>query len=185
MEITMDKEILDEAWKMPRRLHNLIRLVKGELAPKLAQTPHRVIAEWGRVRLLKYAVPVPPKGSPVLMVPSIINRHYVLDLRPGESLVEYLVGHGIEVYMIDWGRPGPQDRYATLEDHILRWQGAAVRAACKDAGVAAIHLLGYCLGGTFAISYAAARPAKVAGLIALTAPVNFHDSGILSTWATS
>jgi polyhydroxyalkanoate synthase len=185
MECLMPQELLDEAWKTPRRLHNLIRLVNGELRPSLAQTPCDEIARWGRVRLLRYKVPGPRQQCPVLMVPSIINRHYVLDLRPGESLVEYLVQQGIPVYMIDWGRPGPQDRYATLEDHIVRWQGAAVREACKDAGVEAIHLLGYCLGGTFAIAHAAVRPRRVAGLIALTAPVNFHDDGILSAWATS
>jgi polyhydroxyalkanoate synthase len=176
-------ETIAESWRIPRRLHNLIRLLRGELTPKLAMTPHRVVAQWGRVRLLGYE----PRGerlrSPVLMIPSIINRYYVLDLRPGESLVEYLTDHGIPVYVLDWGRPGPQDRHATLDDHIVRWQGAAVRAACRDAGVGAIHLLGYCLGGTFAIAYAAARPQRVAGLIALTAPVSFRDQGTLTVWA--
>ena len=118
------------------------------------------------------------------MIPSIINKYYVLDLRPGQSYIEYLVDNGIPVYLIDWGEPGPQDRYATMEDHILRWLGAAVRRACKDAGVEKIHLLGYCVGGTFAICYAALRPKRVASLIALTAPVNFHDEGILSVWAS-
>lgn len=181
----MSPELLDESWKAPRRLHNLLRLIQGELTPRLAQTPHRELARWGRARLLKYEPRPPVVACPVLMVPSIINRHYILDLRPGESLVEFLTQCGIPVYMLDWGRPNPQDRFATLEDHILRWQGAAVRAACRDAGVEAIHLLGYCLGGTFAIIHAALRPRRIAGLIALTAPVNFHDDGMLSAWAAS
>jgi len=182
--MTIDTPFLAESWKMPRRLHNLIRLMKDELKPRLAQSPCEEVAHWGRVRLLRYATTQPERRCPVLMIPSIINKYYVLDLRPGQSFVEYLSQQGIPVYMLDWGDPGPQDRYATMEDHILRWQGAAVRAACKHAGVSAIHMLGYCVGGTFAIAYAALRPQRVAGLIALTAPVNFHDEGILSVWAT-
>ncbi|MBI4871563.1 MAG: alpha/beta fold hydrolase [Candidatus Riflebacteria bacterium] len=185
MECLFPQELLDEAWKTPRRLHNLIRLISGELLPSLAQTPCDEIARWGRVRLLRYKVAAARQRCPVLMVPSIINRHYILDLRPGESMVEFLVQQGIPVYLLDWGKPGPQDRYATLEDHILRWQGAAVREACRDAGVSAIHMLGYCLGGTFVAAYAALRPKRVAGVLALTAPINFHDDSLLSVWARS
>lgn len=175
-------ELLKESWKTPRRVHNALRLAQGELQPALAQTPHEVVATWGRVRLLRYACAEPRQHCPILMVPSFINRYYVLDLRPGQSMVEYLAAAGIPVYMIDWGTPGPQDRFTTLEDHAIRWMGAALRAACKDADVAAMHMLGYCIGGTMAAIHAALRPERVAGLVALTAPVNFHDDGILSTW---
>ena len=183
MMVTIPQEILDESWKIPRRLHNAIRVMKKELSPQLAQTPYTVVAQWGRVRLLRYDAVEPVHQAPVLMIPSIINKYYVLDLRPGQSYIEYLTSNGIPVYLIDWGKPGPQDRFATMEDHVLRWLGAAIRRACKDCGVESIHLLGYCVGGTFAVAHAALRPERVAGLIALTAPVNFHDEGTLSVWA--
>ena len=179
----LDEIPLDELWKTPRRTINWLRFIKGELTPSLAQTPSREVARWGRVRLLRYETAIPEKACPVLMVPSIINKYYVLDLRPGRSMVEHLSKAGIPVYMLDWGEPGPQDRFATMEDHIVRWLDAAVRRACRDASVEKIHLLGYCIGGTFASMYAAVRPKRVAGLIALTSPVNFHDEGLLSAWA--
>lgn len=183
MEDPALRAVLDESWKTPARWRNALRLALGELRPKLAQTPHDEVARWGRVRLLRFRPSGTPLPCPVLMIPSIINRWYVLDLRPGQSYIEHLVGRGIPVYVLDWGTPGPQDAWATMEDHILRWQGAAVRAACRDAGVAAVHLLGYCLGGTFAAAYTALRPERVAGLIALAAPVSFDDDGLLSSWA--
>ncbi|MCO4783223.1 MAG: alpha/beta fold hydrolase [Candidatus Cloacimonetes bacterium] len=179
------EDYMDEIWKTPQRLNNIHKIMKGDFEPTPAQTPSRVVKEFGRVKLLAYY----PKGevtqSPVLMVPSIINKYYVFDLAPNQSMVEYLCDQGIPVYMIDWGIPGPQDKYTTFEDHIIRWQGACLRAACKDFGVEKMHLLGYCVGGTMATIYAALKPKRVAGLIALTAPINFHDDGLLSSWASS
>lgn len=180
------RALADEVWKAPRRVTNALRLAKGELRGDLAATPCREVARWGRVRLLAYhAAGAATVRAPIVMVPSIINRHYVLDLRPGQSMVEYLVGEGFPVYMVEWGDPGPQDRFADLAMHVLGWIHAAVRAACKDAGTPRVHVLGYCIGGTLAAMYAALRPARVAGLIALTAPVRFHDEGLLSNWATN
>ncbi len=179
------QELSQELWKQPKRLHNAWKMMMGEIQPELAQTPYEEIATWGKARLLKYSPKEESKDSPILMIPSIINKYYVLDLRPGQSYVEYLVQKGQTVYLLDWGTPGPQDRYLTLEDHVIRFIGAAVRTACKDSGKAKVHLMGYCIGGTFAILYAALRPQKVASLIALTAPVNFHDEGLLSCWASS
>lgn len=183
MSNALDMEFLDELWKTPRRINNFIKLAKKEIVPIVAQTPYTVVAKWGRVRLLKYSPEKVTSMSPVLMIPSIINKYYVLDLAPGQSFVEYLINSGIPVYMLDWGEPGPQDKYTTLENHILGWLDAAVRKACKDAGVPKIHLLGYCVGGTFCSIYTALRPKRVAGYIALAAPVNFEDSGLLSFWS--
>lgn len=174
---------LEEAWKMPARINKGVDMLTGELQADVKPTPYEVVGEWGRVRLLYYAPVGEVVDAPILMVPSIINRYYVLDLRPGASLVEHLVNRGIPVYMLDWGTPGPQDRYATLEQHILKWLHAAVRRTCKHADVPRVHMLGYCIGGTFATVYAALRPERIASLIALTAPIDFHDPGTLSLWA--
>jgi polyhydroxyalkanoate synthase len=179
------KMLCEETWKMPRRLHNMLKMAMNEFQPHLAQTPYTEIKRWGRVRLLRYECSNRQTDTPLLMVPSIINKYYVLDLRPGQSFVEYLTEQGIQVYMLDWGCPGPQDRFTTLSDHILGWLHAAVRATCRDAGTQQTHLLGYCIGGTFAAIYAALRPQRVAGLISLTSPVNFHDEGLLSAWASN
>jgi polyhydroxyalkanoate synthase len=179
-------EVLDESWKIPRRIRTAMELAEGEIDPPVAATEKVEVGSCGRVKLYYYPHTTEDDGKshpPVLMVPSIINRYYVLDLHPGNSLVEHLRDAGIPVYLIDWGTPGPQDRHSTLETHVLKWLHAAVRRTCRHSGFAQTHLLGYCIGGTIAAMYAAARPKLVGGLIAMTAPIDFSDDGTLSRWA--
>src|SRR5215470_12186859 len=54
-------------------------------------------------------------STPILLVPSLINRHYVLDLLPKKSFAEYLLNEGHDVYVIDWGTPGDEDRYLRFD----------------------------------------------------------------------
>ena len=182
---TLD-EVLDESWKVPARLRTAWELAEGEISVPVAATHKEEVASWGRVKLYYYPHTSEDDGKshpPVLLVPSIINRYYVLDLCEGNSLVEHLRDAGIPVYLIDWGTPGPQDRHCTLEQHVLGWIHAAVRRTCRHSGFAQTHLLGYCIGGTLAAIYAAMRPGMVGGLIAMTAPIDFSDDGTLSLWA--
>jgi polyhydroxyalkanoate synthase len=150
-------------------------------------TPADVVHRENKWRLLRYR----PRAegvrfaTPVLLVPSLINRHYVLDLMPGKSLVEYLVGQGHDVYVIDWGTPGDEDRYLGFDDICDRYLGRAVRVSARTSRSRGVHLCGYCLGGTLAVIHAAARPERVATLVALAAPVAFADGGLLSTWTRS
>jgi polyhydroxyalkanoate synthase subunit PhaC len=123
--------------------------------------------------------------TPVLLVPSLINRHYVLDLMPGKSLTSYLVEQGHDVFTIDWGTPGDEDRYLGFDDFADRYLGRAVRRAAQAAGALRVHLFGYCLGGTLAAIHAALRPEKLQSLLALAGPVRFHDEGLLSSWTRS
>ncbi|MFO0724160.1 MAG: alpha/beta fold hydrolase [Myxococcota bacterium] len=159
------------------------RLLQGR-SRSVGATPATEVVRENKWRLLRY-LPRPGgavQKTPVLLVPSLINRHYVLDLLPGRSLAEYLVAEGHDVFIIDWGTPGPEDRYLELDTIADRYLGRAVRATARAAGAEKVHLLGYCLGGTLTAIYAAARPAQVASLIALAAPIRFTDDGLLSLW---
>jgi len=115
-------------------------------------------------------------------VPSLINRWYVLDLGPGRSLIEWLVAQGFTVYCIDWGTPSAEDRYLTWDDIAGRYLGRAVRIAARASATGTAHVLGYCLGGTLATTYVAAFPEHVASLLALAAPIDFDQAGIMATW---
>ncbi|MBX3129705.1 MAG: alpha/beta fold hydrolase [Polyangiaceae bacterium] len=155
--------------------------------PAVGQTPADVVHRENKWRLLRYR-PRPSGVShptPLLLVPSLINRHYVLDLMPGKSLAEWLVAQGFDVFIIDWGTPEDEDRFVTFDDVCDRTLGRALRVACRLAGSERAHVLGYCLGGTLAAIYSAARPERVASLLALAAPVGFHDDGMLSAWTRS
>jgi polyhydroxyalkanoate synthase len=169
-----------------KRLANLAsRLTRGR--PQVGMTPHDVVHAENKWRLLRYK----PREegvafeTPLLLVPSLINRHYVLDLMPGKSFVEWLVARGHDVYIVDWGTPGDEDRFVTFDDICDRAIGRAVRVAARMSGVEKVHLLGYCLGGTLTAIHAAARPERIASLTTLAAPIRFKDEGLLSKWTTT
>ncbi len=137
---------------------------------------HRALAEppvlWqdGTTRLLDYG---PSNGVPVLVVPSLINRAYILDLAEGQSLLRYLAGVGLRPLLLDWGAPGAAERNFDLTDYIsLRLEPAAA-AAAKVAGEAPI-VMGYCMGGLLALALAARRPQHVRSLALLATPWRFH-----------
>lgn len=118
-------------------------------------------------------------GLPVLLVPSMINRWYVLDLRPGASLVEALVEAGIDTWCLDWGIPRDEDRYLTWDEVVDRI-GRMVRRVKRETGADEVGLLGYCMGGTLTNIYSALEPENVATLVSLTAPVDFDQGGLLA-----
>ncbi len=151
----------------------------------MGQTPCDVVHRENKWRLLRYRGRAEGFAfeTPVLMVPSLINRHYVLDLMPGKSLVEWLVGHGFDVFVVDWGTPSDEDRYLTFDEICGRYLGRALRVCSKlGARGGPVHLLGYCLGGTLTTIHTAVYPERVATLTALAAPVDFSDDGLLSVW---
>ncbi len=170
-------------------LSRIARLWTGpaEARARVGQTPCDVVHRENKWRLLRYRPR--PAGivhtTPILMIPSLINRHYVLDLMPGRSLVAYLVAAGHDVFVIDWGTPADEDRYLSFDEICDRYIGRAVRRAAALAQREAVHLLGYCLGGTLATIYAAARPERVRSLVALAAPIDFRQAGILGAWTQS
>lgn len=153
-------------------------------APTVGATPADVVFSENKWRLLRYRSTTRRFATPVLLVPSLINRHYVLDLMPGKSLAEWLVAQGHDVFVVDWGTPGPEDRWLTFDDVCDRYLARALRRTAKVAGETP-HVLGYCLGGTLAAIHAAAHPGSMASLVAIAAPVRFKDGGLLSAWTST
>lgn len=165
---------------------NLARRAKRGL-PAVGQTPADVVHTENKWSLLRYRARPDglAAGRPIVLVPSLINRHYVLDLMPAKSFVEYLVDQGRDVYIIDWGTPTAEDRFVTFDDIADRTLARAFRVAAKASGSPDVHVLGYCLGGTLTAIHAAVRPRRVASLTVLAAPVDFHDDGPLSQWTNT
>jgi polyhydroxyalkanoate synthase len=165
------------------RLANLLRVIaRGR--PPVGQTPADVVHRENKWQLLRYRPRAggPAFKTPVLLVPSLINRHYVLDLQPGKSFIEHMVAQGHDVYCIDWGTPGDEDRYLDFDTVTDRYLGRALRLAAQSSPRGQAHLLGYCLGGTLAAIHAAARPERVASLTVMAAPIRFADAGLLAAW---
>ncbi|MCA9515974.1 MAG: alpha/beta fold hydrolase, partial [Myxococcales bacterium] len=166
---------------LPLRVKNLVGLATRP-RPAVGSTPHTVVWAENKWRLLRYDAR--PEGlahrTPVLLLPSLINRHYVLDLLPDKSLAGYLVAQGFDVFCVDWGTPGPEDRFLGLAD-IDRYLGRAARVTARLGGRPP-HALGYCMGGTLAIVHAALHPQRFASLAVMAAPVRFDGEGVLGAW---
>ena len=145
--------------------------------PPIGTTPHEVVHTQGKLALRFY----PPSGSirktPIVVVPSMINRASICDLEPDRSLVAGLAQRGHPTYLIDWGVPGEEDAQTSVEDVILDLMHRAIDRACRHAGAPQASLLGYCQGGTLSAMYAALRPKRVATLAVFNAPVRFSDGG--------
>lgn len=170
-----------------KRLKNLASLLTRP-RPPVGTTPADVVHRENKWRLLRYR-PDPGRAqklqTPVLLVPSLINRHYVMDLLPGKSMAQDLVAAGHDVYCIDWGTPGDEDRFVDFDEVCDRYLGRAIRHVARTSPRNKTHVLGYCLGGTLATIHTAARPEHVASLFLLAAPVSFTDEGALAAWTRS
>lgn len=150
------------------------------------QTPKEVIWTKNKARLYHY-VPVCEKRFPIplLFIYALINRFYVLDLVPGNSLVEYLVSQGFDVYLLDWGIPGEEDKHLSFEQYILDYIARAVKKVLGHAHAEECSILGYCMGGTMSTIYAALFPdSSLRNLILLTTPIDFtpEHTGLYGIW---
>jgi polyhydroxyalkanoate synthase len=128
----------------------------------------------GTTRLLDYRVAESPKTAPVLLVvPSLINRAYILDLMLERSLVRTLAAAGARPLLVDWGRPGELERGFTLTDYVAGRLERALDVVRAEAARPVI-VLGYCMGGLLALALAQRRQRDVAGLVCLATPWDFH-----------
>src|SRR5689334_355341 len=96
----------------------------------IGQTPKEVVWTLNKAKLYHYIPQVPPEQRfpvPLLLVFALMNRSTILDLRPGSSFVEYMVKRGFDVYLLDWGTPGPEDKGLTFDDYVLDYLPRAVR----------------------------------------------------------
>ncbi|MGZ3422549.1 MAG: alpha/beta fold hydrolase [Polyangiales bacterium] len=167
----------------PKRWANLLGLATRQ-KPPIGATAADVVHRENKWRLLRYRPTTQIRAQkPVLLVPSLINRHYVLDLMPGKSFVEYLLAAGFDTYCIDWGTPGDEDRYLDFDEIVDRYLGRALRVTAKTSGAENAHVLGYCMGGLMAAIHASVYSSHFASLVAVAAPVRFDDDGLLSAWS--
>ena len=143
------------------------------------RTPKEVVWTKNKAKLYRYEPSAEKKYPvPILMIYALINRPYVLDLLPGNSFIEYLVGEGFDVYLLDWGVPGDEDKDMDLEHYILDYLPRAVKKVLRTSGAEDLTLFGYCMGGTMSAIYASLFPEHLKNLILLTAPVSFSREEI-------
>jgi len=149
----------------------------------LAPSPRAAVLRDGTATLYRFLPPpgtAPAHGTPLLLVPSLINRWYVLDLREGASLAAAGVAHGLDTWILDWGIPEDEDRHLTWDD-VLRRLRRMLHRIKRETGAAKVSVLGYCIGGTLSSIYSALFPDDIAALVNLAGPVDFSSGGLLRT----
>jgi polyhydroxyalkanoate synthase len=131
-----------------------------------------VLWQEGSTLLLDYRNPG-GRGRPVLVVPSLINRGYILDLLPERSFMTFLADEGFRPFLVDWQSPGEVERCFDLGDYILGRLADALDAVVGACGERPV-LIGYCMGGDLALGLAHRRAGDLAGLALLATPWDFH-----------
>jgi polyhydroxyalkanoate synthase len=99
--------------------------------------------------------------------------------------VEYMLNQGFNVYLLDWGVPGPEDKNTTFEDYVTEYLYRAVRKMLRVSKAKEFSVLGYCLGATLSTIYAAIYPeVPLRNMILLAAPIDFSEkpTGSMAMW---
>jgi polyhydroxyalkanoate synthase subunit PhaC len=158
--------------ELARRSANLLSGIQRYLSHPYRRRESRAHTLWqrGNTRLLDFGVQGEEKAR-VLFVPSLINRYYILDLRDGRSMVEYLRGQGIRPLVVDWGDPHAEeqgfDSAAYLRERLLP-------AFEASRGTTPMLLAGYCMGGLLALALAQQVQRQLHGLALIATPWDFH-----------
>ena len=158
-----------------------------EVGKNVATTEGAVVYENDIFQLLEYK-PLTEKvhERPFLLVPPCINKFYILDLQPDNSLIRYAVSQGHRTFVISWRNPDASCAHLTWDNYIERAVIEAIGVVQEIAGAAQINALGFCVGGTMlatALAVLAARGQKpVASATLLTTLLDFSDTGILDVF---
>lgn len=158
-----------------------------EVGKNVATTEGAVVYENDIFQLIEYK-PLTSKvyERPLLLVPPCINKFYILDLQPENSLIRYAVSQGHRTFVISWRNPDASCAQLTWDDYIERAVIAAIGVVQNIADAEQINALGFCVGGTMlstALAVLAARGQyPVASATLLTTLLDFSDTGILDVF---
>ena len=167
----------DQFALLEERLRAINRVMTTK-AP-IAQTPKELVWTLNKAKLYHY-IPVVPQQNrhpiPLLLIFALMNRPYILDLRPGHSFVEFMLSRGYDVFLLDWGVPGPEDKNLKFDDYVLEYMPRAIRKLKAITGAEEFSMLGWCIGAILTTIYSALRPDDgLRNLMLLTAPLDFSN----------
>lgn len=155
-----------------------------EVGRNVATTAGSIVYENELFQLIEYApLTAEVKARPLLTVPPCINKFYILDLQPDNSLIRYAVAEGNRVFVVSWRNPDESVRHLGWDDYIEQGAIQAIRVAQEISGQDRINTLGFCVGGTILATGLAVLAARgeqpAASVTLLTTLLDFADNGIL------
>ena len=157
----------------------------GSSAPVLGASAKDVVLSRGPLRLYHYH-PLTDEvyRVPVLLVMATTNRGYIFDMVPGQSLVEFLLLRGYDVFMADWEAPRAEDRALGMKEYVEDFVGGSIAEVQRLTGESDVSLVGYCMGGVLSVLWAglnhAAGPKNLA---VFTTPVDFQQMTLFQAWS--
>ena len=185
-ESRVDPKIIEEILKFSKNVVEAPKLVSAPDEISLEVTPHDVVQEMDKTRLLTLQTTYrkTTQNTTVLISYALINRYHILDIQPEKSWVRNLLQQGFDVYMLDWGTPTSMDKYLDFDDYVNGYLDSYVEYIKNESSSEKISLQGYCTGATIATAYTALHPESVKNYIA-TAPVidGWRDTTVISNLA--
>jgi len=153
-----------------------------ELGRNIAVTPGEVVYENELIQLIQYAPRTAEVAKrPLVMIPPCINKYYILDLQPENSLVGYAVDSGHTVFMVSWRNVEPEQGHHGWDDYLELGVFTPLRVAREIAKSDKVNALGFCVGGTLLGAGLAVMAAKdediVQSVTLLAAMLDFSDTG--------
>jgi polyhydroxyalkanoate synthase len=158
-----------------------------EVGRNVGVTPGTVVFENELFQLIQYTPATPAVHEvPLLMVPPCINKYYILDLQPENSLVRYMVDQGNTVFMMSWRNPDQSMGSKTWDDFVEQGAIQALNVARDISGKDKVNVFGFCVGGTIAATALAVEAARgrqpAASLSLFTTLLDFADNGVLDVF---
>ncbi len=163
--------------EIERRVHTFAEGVHGFLAAGRQDPLPELPVCWreGTTRLIHAAPDAAQKeagAAPVILIPSLVNRAYILDLDPDHSLFRYIARQGHDTYLVDWDAPGDTERNFTIDHYVDRLE--RIRDVVSDETGQTPVIAGYCMGGNLALALAHRQPEKIRAMALLATPWDFH-----------
>ncbi len=159
-----------------------------QVGKNLATTPGKVIFRNDLIELIQYEpVTKDVHKTPLLVIPAWINKYYILDLQPENSVVKYMLDQGYTVFIISWVNPSEKLGSKTFDDYMIEGPLAAIDAIEQATGESSINIMAYCLGGTLtaitlAWLHANKKQSRVKSVLYLTTMIDFAEAGELSVF---
>jgi polyhydroxyalkanoate synthase subunit PhaC len=155
-----------------------------EIGHNVATSEGQVVCQNRLMQLIQYK-PLTGKvhARPFVFVPPCINKYYILDLQPDNSMIRYAVEQGHTVFVVSWKNPQQSESKVTWDEYVEEGPITAIHVAHEISGAKQVNVLGFCVGGTIICTALAVMYARgedpVSSLTLMTALLDFEDTGVL------
>ena len=159
----------------------------GSQAPAAGTMPKTLLHRRGTLSLYHYtATSDEVYRVPVLFVMATTNKAYIFDMAKGQSLIEFLLARGHDVYVMDWNAPTREESGLKIDDYVLDFIPDCIRRVQEASGERDVTLIGYCMGGVLSTIYAALHTdGPLKNLVCFTTPVDFSKMALFQSMSDS